>query len=347
MINIISRAVLSSQITGPQKVVVNLVKGLDILHYPYLVNQRLDACELLYIHDDRKALEQIKYLPDNIKIIAGPNLFVTAKDIPSEIEFKNCVYIHPSKWSMEFFRDFGFNKCPLDWWPTGIDTESIKPVDGNKDVVLVYLKQRSLEEYSHVTKLLKAKNINFELIHYDAGYRQADYVEFLGRAKYVIWIGRQESQGIALQEAMAMNVPMLVWDVMSVGHCIDGSEFSNEQKIYTNTTSAPYFDFRCGRLIKDQSELSSSIDIMEKTFETYRPREYVLENLSLEKQANDLLKIYNKYFGVDVDESFKAPQLAKGKWKNDKLLFRFYLRNKQIVKKVFKIPGNYMNKLYK
>ena len=55
MINIISKAYLSKNATGPKKVVDNFIKGLDILGYPYVINKRLDACQRLWIHDDTAA----------------------------------------------------------------------------------------------------------------------------------------------------------------------------------------------------------------------------------------------------------------------------------------------------
>jgi len=71
MINIISKAYLSKNATGPKKVVDNLIKGLDILGYPYVINKRLDACQRLWIHDDTAALARINKLSPEIKIVSA------------------------------------------------------------------------------------------------------------------------------------------------------------------------------------------------------------------------------------------------------------------------------------
>ena len=51
MINIISRAAVSNRASGPKKVVSNLIKGLEKIGYPYVVNARLDACKRLWIQE--------------------------------------------------------------------------------------------------------------------------------------------------------------------------------------------------------------------------------------------------------------------------------------------------------
>lgn len=335
MINIISRAFLSGDISGPNKVVKNLISGLELIGYPYVVNQRLDACERLYIQDDRMALEQIQYLPDNIKSIVGPNLYVTPKDLPVGLELKNTVYIQPSTWTADFFRDFGFDKCPLDYWATGINTEQFKPANNKKDRVVVYFKQREQSELDLVLGILNKKGIDFDVIRYGS-YAESQYLEALAHAKYLIWIGCKESQGIALEEALAMDVPMLVWDVTSLGQCSHGGEFNEEEFCYPNTTSAPYFSEQCGIIVNSSVEIREKIELMEATFREFQPRQYILDNLTLDLQAKKLLMLYEKHFGLEVESGFDGKQLQYGKWRNDRLFIKIYLQNKHMIKKVIR-----------
>ena len=57
----------------------------------------------------------------------------------NNINFSNIIYIQPSKWVADFWRQFGFNKCEIATWPAGIDTtyfsERLKPENG---IVLIY-----------------------------------------------------------------------------------------------------------------------------------------------------------------------------------------------------------------
>jgi len=184
MLNIISKSYVSNKISGPKKVVDNLIKGLEKINYPYCINKSLDSTSQLWIHDDKKALKKASEL--NIKAVVGPNLYITPREIPKELNLDNVVYIHPSKWAMDFWKDFGFDRCKLDYWPTGIDTDFFKERDkDNANEVLVYFKERYPEELDYVEKILEEKNIKYEIIHY-GNYKEKDYIDKLNKTKYII-----------------------------------------------------------------------------------------------------------------------------------------------------------------
>lgn len=339
MLNIISKSVLSNYTSGPQKVVKNLIKGLDLLGYPYILNGAPDSCKRLWIHDDTSALFVLHDLDNNIKTIVGPNLFSLVRQVPNEIDFSKTVYIHPSPWARDFWVNQGFDKCPVDYWPVGIDTETHKPSLSKKDIVLIYFKSRLPEELKKIEDILKNKNINYEIIIYGK-YRHSDYIKTLKAVRYIIWIGRQESQGIALEEALSMNIPILVWDVKNVGHWLASSKemsmFNSYENSYTNTTAAYYFDDRCGLKIKELNELVKGVDLMEKTWTNFKPREYILENLNLKKQAEEFLNLYKKYYGLTIEDGLKEKKLNNKKWKNSKVFFLLYIRFKDFVKKIIR-----------
>lgn len=337
MLNIISRAYLSKSASGPKKVVDNLIKGLDILKYPYVVNKRLDACERLWIHDDTVALARINKLNLNVKVIVGPNLYVLPRHIPAGIDLSKAIYLHPSGWSRDFWLHFRFNRCLIETWATGIDMEEFKPSLKTKKFVLIYFKQRSQAELFRIEKSLKEKNIAYKVIHYGS-YQEQEYKKLLEEARYVVWLGRQESQGIALQEALSTNTPVLVCDVDSVGHWVASQKemavFTEAENNFTNTTSAPYFDERCGIKIKDLSAINGAIDQIERKLNDFQPRRYVLENLNLKKQARDFLAVYEKYFGLDFESGLKDKLIHKGDWRNNKFYFKLYSDLKGVVKKL-------------
>ena len=109
MINIISRSIISKETSGPKKVVENLIKGLEIINYPYCVNKDLKSTSQLWIHDDVNALKEASKL--KIKAIVGPNIFILPRNIPSNLNLSTFTYVHPSQWAVDFWKDFGFNKC--------------------------------------------------------------------------------------------------------------------------------------------------------------------------------------------------------------------------------------------
>src|ERR1035437_5735629 len=341
MLNIISRSYVEGEVNGSNKVVNNLIKGLKKLGYPYCINKDLQATSQLWIHDDPLALGEAARL--KLEAIAGPNIYILPKNIPENINMSHLVYIQPSKWIRDFWLETGFKRCPLDVWPSAIDTEEFserpRPQDGN---VLIYYKQRYAEELDFIKDLLEKKSIKYEVITYGS-YDQKEYVEKLKNSRYVFWLGRHETQGIALEEALAMNVPMIVWDVNSIGQWMprikDSKIYTHEESTYKNTTSAEYFDERCGIKTKVQDEIESSIEKMEMDWNTFSPRQYILENLGLEKQARELLYLYTKYFNIKYSDGQKEQLKNYRKWKNDSMRFKLFSSAKSIAKKVLGKKG--------
>ena len=337
MINIISRSLVSDNTSGPKKVVDNLIKGLNRIGYPYVLNKRLDTCERLWIHDDIRALRELKNLDSKIKPLIGPNLFIRPRNVPADLDLSKAIFLCPSPWAMTFWTEFGFTACPADVWPTGIDTDVYKPSDTDKDTVLIYFKQRSKEELERVEEVLKAKNIKYELISYGS-YAETDYKNVLVRSKYIIWLGRHETQGIALQEALATDTPMIVCEVENLGHWTPNEKektfFSDEDNAYTKAEVAPYFDDRCGIKVHDLNTIDQIIDKMEKEYTQFSPRAYILENLSLEKQARDFIALYEKHFGLTYEAGLKEKVLKKGNWKNASFTYIIYFKIKKLAKKL-------------
>ncbi|EKD23705.1 MAG: hypothetical protein ACD_81C00190G0006 [uncultured bacterium] len=339
MINIISKAYLSKTATGPKKVVDNLIKGLDLLGYPYVINKRLDSCKRLWIHDDVSALKKLKTLPSDINVVVGPNIFILPRHIPENISLSRVVYLHPSRWIKNFWMHFGYTAGPIEVWPAGIDTNEFKQSDEEKDIVLVYFKQRFPEELKQLEDILREKHIAFEKVVYGE-YQEAHYKKYLSQARYVVWLGRHESQGIALEEALACNVPMLVWDVKSLGHWTpigkEMSLFTQEENDFTDTTSAEYFDDTCGIKIKKADELDSAIERMEKEWQTFKPRNYILNTLGLEKQAKELIEVFDTYYGLSFNAGKSEQLLASGDWINNRWSYKISLAIRSFAKGILR-----------
>jgi len=332
MLNIISRSIYNNEVRGPKKVVENLIMGLKKINYPFKINGDLNSCKRLWIHDDISALKKISDLDSKIKTIIGPNLFILQEDIPKNIDISKVVYIQPSTWSKDLWIKLGFNKCPMESWPVGIDTDKHTPSSEEKNIVLVYFKSRNKKDLEVVENILKNKNILYKVMIYGL-YHHKDYIETLKHTRYIILIDKLESQGIAFEEAMAMNIPLLVWDYKNIDFIKNKID-----NLDINVSSVPYFDKRCGLIIENGSELLDNIDKMEKIWNiSFKPREYILENLSLEKQAKDFIKLYEKHYGLSYESGFSEIKLNDKVWRNAKWYYQIYFDIKNLVKKIFYI----------
>jgi glycosyltransferase involved in cell wall biosynthesis len=338
MLNIISRSVVSTHSRGPRKVVASLLKGLDEIGYPYVVNAALDATDTLWIHDDKAALEAALSLPGERAIIAGPNIYTLPSEVPGSVLDKRVLFLQPAVWVQEFWNTFSLDKINTVVWPVGIDTKNFSPdLTAKKDLVLVYNKQRSDTDMKAVCAALDAHGERYEELTYGK-YTESQYQNLLQRAQAVVWVGRSESQGIGLLEALSMNVPVLVWDVTKLGDFVgaEASGFSAEQLAFTPVTAAPYFDERCGMRFVAREDLDNSLRVFLESLHTYSPRSYVESELPLGKQATALLDLFKTHFNIS-DSSLKDTALKSPKrWQNGTLCFKCLTRLKDAIRQIIR-----------
>lgn len=336
MLNIISRSIISNHNRGPRKVVANLMKGLDEIGYPYVVNASLDATETLWIHDDKVALETALKLPNKPAIIAGPNIYTLPSEVPDKVLESNILFIHPAEWVQRFWDTFSTTKINSVVWPVGIDTETFKPTESvKKDLVLIYNKQRPCGDVELVASALKAHNEKFKIITY-GDYKESEYQALLKRSKAIIWVGRSESQGIGLLEAMAMNVPVLVWDITKLGDFVgaEKSTFTTEQLSFDEATTIPYFSEKCGQHFIDRTKLKDTLKNFINNLNQYSPREYVSDELSLKKQARTFIEIFNNYYKIPEDSLRNTILRSNKSWKNGTKSFRVFTYFKDAVRSI-------------
>lgn len=308
MINIVSTRV-EGPVSGPQKVLANLCKGLDMIGYPYVLNQRLDATRRLWIHDDVEALSYAR--PEDVATVVGPNLYSMPKDVPSELTLEDVLYLHPSRQICDLWRYAGFTRAPLRSWPVGIDTRDFAPGDGEQreDFVLLYHKRRDRAEVRAIEASLGALGLRHELLEYGE-YAEAEYKQLLASCRFVLWHGCHESQGIALQEALAAGVPVLVWDVTSLADDMPRGSY-DEPMTTLAVTTVPYFDERCGVRVWSADDLPDAIRAMFERAEEFSPREYVEEHLSLKGQAAEFVRLWEE-FGLSTEAGYSESLLRSG-----------------------------------
>jgi len=241
----------------------------------------------------------IIFIPDNVldttkfdknkKFIFGPHLSV----FPDKRLYlinnmnKNSIYIQPSEWAKQVWIHIN-NIIPLKVFYFPVNTEKFKPITNNeRKKVFIYFKRRKNEELNVITSFLNNKNIEYKIFDYIKRYDEEDYLKYLQNSKYGIILGAHESQGFAIEEALSCNVPLLVWNVNSMSQ-EEGINYPN-----ISATSIPYWDNRCGEYFYKKEDFKSKYNEFISKLDTYKPREFVLENLSVEKCAENFKKINN------------------------------------------------------
>lgn len=286
------------KIGGQTRVFFNLCAGLDKLNIPYRIND----------------YKYIQKHPNEIACIIGKPHVLDKINWTNPILFGACVFSHPcddpnllerlpikkilvpGEWMKQMYEPY-YGDQVLSW-PVGIDTDLWKPAPSIcKDIdILIYDKVRWKHEFyqteliTPICSNLKKHQLTVETIRYGF-YREEEFSSLLERSKAMIFLCEHETQGIAYQQALSCGVPILSWD--RGGLWQDPSYFPHKVR-YAPVSSVPYWNDQCGIKFADIHEfpdkLEQFMDLLGSS--KFAPRDYILENLTLEKCARNYLNIW-------------------------------------------------------
>lgn len=226
----------------------------------------------------------------NVKFIFGPQFSVFPENSLNKIKGAKTAYNLLSQWVIDIWKVFPVcNNLNLVALPFGVDTNKFinnkNITDRNK--IMVYFKHRNPIELNLITHFLQSKNLDYSIFSYDKRYNENDYIQYLQNSKFCIWIDAHESQGFALQEALSCDVPLLVWNVTSMNQEY-GSRYDNFK-----ATTTSYWDKKCGELFYNINEFEVVYNKFIENIQNYKPREFILENLSTDACENRLIEFIN------------------------------------------------------
>lgn len=301
MINLISTCVNRATMSGPYKLYQNLLKGLTQIGYPFVINRDLKATGRLWIHDDEQAIRFLHHSP--ARKIVGPNVYYLPERIPLShyAQLREVLYVMPSAWAKQRWEWVLRPICPVQVWPVGIDTDIFHPARSRPQTMraIVYHKNRDEQQLPYIFSCLAAQGIPYTLLTYGT-YGEEDYLRLLQTTTFMIWYGGPETQGIALQEALACNVPVLVYDV--------------PPRADLPVTAAPYFDQTCGLKIERGEQLAEALTILLDTLSHFAPRKYILQHLSLAGQARAFVALWERW-GLTFEQGLTETAQSARPWR--------------------------------
>ena len=264
--------------------------GLDMmlkyLKWEYKYGTISDIADYDTIYSPSISLDASQY-PDK-KFIFGPHFSVFPDNKLTQIKNikRNAIYIQPSEWASDTWIKMGAEKyIPIETQPFPPDIVRFSPVrDAKRDKVFIYHKRRSPHELNAVIVFLDKHHVKYKLFDYVKRYDEKEYIETLHESKYGIVLDAHESQGFAIEEALSCDVPLLVWNVRTMNQ----EHHSQYQSI--PCTTIPYWDKRCGEFFYEENELEKTFNMFIDRLDTYEPRQYILDNLSVSKCADILNK---------------------------------------------------------
>ena len=286
------------------RVFLNLRAGLDRIGIPYRVNDFHHARE----HPDELACVVGKpFLLDrwawNNPILFGAAVYshpLDAPDLLQRLDIRQILV--PGSWMEAMCKPYWGDK--VSSWPVGIDTEAWKPLPKNskKVDVLIYDKirwdrERFLETLiGPIESLLRREGRSFETIRYGY-YKEEEFRVALARCRSMVFLCEHETQGIAYQQALSAGVPLIAWD--RKGPWRDPAYYPSKVN-FGPVTSVPYWDDRCGSKFSDAEGFvacwGSFWDGVRR--DLFDPRQYVLDNLTLEACAEKYLGFARQALGA-------------------------------------------------
>ncbi len=231
--------------------------------------------------------------------VLGPGLFdhpAQAPRLMQDPRFRS--YVVPCAWYGDVFASQYGDRCRI--WFGGIDTDAWPDLSASpKDIdVLVYDKilwDRATSGTALMSSLVAELERRGQRIHVlrRGAYDLAEYRALLGRARAMLFVCEHETQGLAYQEAMASNVPILAWDP---GEWLDPrrAEWTSDP---VPASSVPFFDETCGGTFANAAEFPAALDRFLARRSDFAPRAYVQRHLSLAASAARYLAIYTAASG--------------------------------------------------
>jgi glycosyltransferase involved in cell wall biosynthesis len=282
---------------GVMRWFLNLKAGLDQLGVPCKVNDYRSLLRtpgaVAYVVGKPHVIDLI---PPDHPIIYGPGIAAH----PYESDFWDreeiALVIISCDWFKAMYdRDLP-RTIPTAVWPAGIDTDLWSPpAAARSSKVLVYNKIR-WRQVEYDTDLVhpiieRLRADGREVVHIRYGhYKEEDFCRLLKEVSAMVFLCEHETQGFAYLQALSSGVPILAWD--RGGFWQDPSMYPHRVK-FSPVTSVPYFDERCGVKFVDLPGFQSVVGkfLEEVNADTYRPRDYVVENLNLAARAREYLNL--------------------------------------------------------
>lgn len=284
--------------SGPQKLINNVIK-ISKLTDAFVLNKHISENYYFINFDENNFLTIEKILQDkNSKVIVGPlynqkDLKILAKLSLQYNNLKIVVASSSAKEDLEQITGLSVSN-QVSILPVGVYSESEifnfqnqrKLIDNYQFDCLIYFKNRELKSLNEIISFLKNKNIRYKVLTY-GDYKNKQLVKYALKSKFGLILGSTESQGIAINELMATNLPLFVID----------KNINNYENIKLHGTTVPYWSSECGEKILDLNDFKMNFQRFLKNYEsnTYKPNNLINEKLSFEKFIENIQLEFLKF----------------------------------------------------
>jgi hypothetical protein len=292
---------VNKQITGHAGATSNFIHSIPLVTTNWAYNptceSHLDRADIVYVLADGPSVDyatEMKRSGRAALFYLGPNIVLYKDHIPPAD-----AHIVPSSWVADTYSHQFRPSVRCLVWPTGVDTSFWIPrgTPHPKRAVL-YIKNEASDVAGPLIQATRnlLRDRTYETIDIVYGsYTAEGFLDALQRSAVNIVFSPSESQGIALFESWAADVPTLVWTGDT------GAHYSYNRTWLSS--SAPYLSARTGTFFSTAVHLARILSAMDSGQLHFRPREWIMEHGSWEATSrrvwNDMLNDWKKLHGVD------------------------------------------------
>jgi hypothetical protein len=185
----------------------------------------------------------------------------------------------------------------------GIDTDRWAPSAGEsrKTIDVVVYEKLFRERERHQVELvepmmadLRRRGLSVYYLRYGS-YRERELMALSQTTRSMIYLSPHETQGIAVEQMLSANVPVMAWDP---GGDWQSLEYLLRGVRYRPVTTVPYWDERCGEKFTSAADFSDAFSRFWRGVETeaFAPRQMILDKgLTLEAAAQAYVALADRY----------------------------------------------------
>ena len=288
---------------GARRVFLNLTAGLDRIGAPYRINDfgylKSHQEDLVCLLGQPHLLHRFEHHTPMMFGTALYNHPVDDEHLPRRHMLRQVLV--PSDWVKRMFSKAWPDIVSV--WPVGIDTDRWAPSigDSRKTVdVLVYEKlfrERERFQAELVEPMMADLRRRGRSVHYlrYGSYRERELMALSQTARSMIYLSPHETQGIALEQVLSANVPVMAWDP---GGDWQSLEYLLRGVRYGPVTTVPYWDERCGEKFSSAADFGDAFSRFWRGVETgsFAPRQMILDKgLTLEAAAQAYTALADKH----------------------------------------------------
>ncbi|MBM7069079.1 hypothetical protein [Actibacterium sp. 188UL27-1] len=226
--------------------------------------------------------------------LIGPGIFSSPLDKPDLFDDpRNRLFVSTCDWHFQMFTPFYGDR--LRPWFGGFDVSRFPDslsVSKEFDVMIydkIYFNRD--ENYDRMIapfiRYLEEHGMTYTVIRYGS-YLYEDYIAKLKKCRSMAFFCHSETQGMAYQECLSLNVPIFAWD--------EGTWLDPKAREISDApipcTSVPYFDGRCGIRFKADTMMEDWGTFWSK-LDTFNPRAFIANEMTLSKSAEIYMTAYN------------------------------------------------------